>query len=268
MRTITLDTTRRRATCAGALAIVALLGALALPAAAQTSARVDAAASTRADLQTRAAELERAIAGADGDARRRLEGELALVRERLAEGDFRVGDRVVLDVRGDSALADTFAVRDGQVLRLPGTGDIGLKGVLRSELQTHLETELRRFIRDPEVEVTPLIRIGVLGEVGAPGFYSFRADEPVSDVIMAAGGPTQNADLERTKILRGDRALIENDNARDVIAQGRTLDQLNLRAGDQIFVEQRVRRNWWEIARNTIFIVGAALSIYGGSRIF
>ena len=46
------------------------------------------------------------------------------VRERLREGDFRVGDRIMLEVRGDSSLTDTFVVRAGPTLQLPNMTDI------------------------------------------------------------------------------------------------------------------------------------------------
>src|SRR6056297_1383954 len=60
------------------------------------------------------------------------------VRARLRDGDFRVGDRIVLDVQGEPQLPDTVSVEAGPKIVLPLFGDIGLSGVLRSEVEPHL----------------------------------------------------------------------------------------------------------------------------------
>ena len=57
------------------------------------------------------------------------------LRARLRDGDFRGGDRIVLSVRGDSALTDTFTVHPGRTLRLPNLPELPLQGVLRAELR-------------------------------------------------------------------------------------------------------------------------------------
>ena len=103
--------------------------------------------------------------------RTRAQHEAALIRQRLRNGDFHTGDRVFLEVEGDAALSDTFTVGEGRILTLPLVGDIGLEGVLRSELEPHLRRELGHFLRDPVVKARALIRISIFGEVGQPGFY-------------------------------------------------------------------------------------------------
>src|SRR5262245_1698929 len=55
-----------------------------------------------------------------------------MIESRLQDGDFQNGDRLVIRVRGDSSIADTFAVRVGQILTLPDMPPLELKGVLRS----------------------------------------------------------------------------------------------------------------------------------------
>src|SRR6266850_1195281 len=44
---------------------------------------------------------------------------LAEVRARLQDGDMRPGDRVLVDVQGDTALSDTFTVWPDRQLHLP-----------------------------------------------------------------------------------------------------------------------------------------------------
>lgn len=160
----------------------------------------------------------------------------ATLQDRLTSGDFQVGDRIVLYVANQPSLTDTFTVREGQMLHLPNLSDVSLHGVLRSELQAHLYAEISRYIRDPVVRSGSLLRIAVLGSVTKPGFYALPADMLMSDAIMHAGGLASNADVERTVIKRGGMVIWPAPEVQTVIKNGETLDQLNLRAGDEIDV--------------------------------
>src|SRR2546430_9424531 len=68
-----------------------------------------------------------------------------------------------------------------------------LRGVLRSELRERLQDHLARFLRQPVVQVRPLIRLLVEGDVVRPGFYVAAPEQPLADVITLAGGFTQRA---------------------------------------------------------------------------
>ena len=87
-----------------------------------------------------------------------------------------------------------------------------------------------------EVDVTPLTRIGVLGEVARPGYFAFRSDVPITDAIMLAGGPTATADIDRTVVRRASREYRSADETRQAVAKGLTLDQFGLSAGDELVV--------------------------------
>ena len=66
---------------------------------------------TRQALEARAQRLEAArSAGAAQEA--------AAIRTRLARGDFRVGDRILMIVEGESALSDTFVAHLNEVVDL------------------------------------------------------------------------------------------------------------------------------------------------------
>ena len=217
------------------------------------------AQSPRGAMATRA-DLEAAAAAAAQSGR---SDEAAALRARLSEGDFAVGDRIVIQLRTDSVYSDTLVVRDGQVLRLPNLPDLPLRGVLRSELEPHLVRELSRYIREPQVEAHELIRLAVLGEVAHPGYYWTTPDLLVSDAIMSAGGPTATADVERSVIRRNGKELFHQKAARAAIAGGRTLDQLSLRAGDEIVVGRRHERNVATTIQAAALLLGVAVSIYG-----
>src|SRR5207302_1950177 len=88
------------------------------------------------------------------------------------------------------------------VLMLPVIGAIPLAGVRRAQVETYLTQQLKRYMKDPVVHAKVLVRLSILGEVEHPGFYPVRADAPVSDALMAAGGPTKDAKFTGTHIDR------------------------------------------------------------------
>jgi hypothetical protein len=159
-----------------------------------------------------------------------------MVESRLRDGDFQNGDRLIVRIRGDSALSDTFAVRVGQVVTLPDMPPLELKGVLRSEVKERVMTHVSQFVRNPQIEVEPLIRLGLLGQVARPGYYNVRADVPVSEVVMIAGGMSGEADFKKTIAQRGKVELYDRDKIRQSMAAGMSLDQLGLQSGDEIVV--------------------------------
>jgi protein involved in polysaccharide export with SLBB domain len=215
---------------------------------------------TRADLTALAARLERG----NGDER----SQAAALRVRLRDGDFHAGDRLSLVIEGNVTLADTaVSVVSGPKITLPDIGDIPLAGILRSELQDHMKTQLARFVRDARVRATPLVRVSVLGPVTRPGFYFMPADIPISDAVMRAGGPAGNADLSRSVIRRGSDEIYDKRHTQTAINEGLTLDQLSLRSGDEIVVGSQSNRNWQSVASVVSVVTSLVFAIgYGFSR--
>jgi protein involved in polysaccharide export with SLBB domain len=163
---------------------------------------------------------------------------LERIRQRLQNGDFQSGDRIIVQIRGEN-VPDEVVVEAGQLITLPVIGQISLAGVLRAELEEHLIKELGRFIQSPVAQATSTIRLLVQGAVGRPGFYVLPATVLLSDVVMAAGGPAPSADLDNIHIERGDRIVLSPEATRPAVVAGLSLDQLNLQAGDEVQVPVR-----------------------------
>jgi polysaccharide export outer membrane protein len=173
-----------------------------------------------------------------GSVKDRIRADAEAVRDRLAYGDFRVGDRVVLYVQGEPNLPDTVQVEPGPMIVLPLFGEIPLDGVLRSEITAHLTQVLSRFIRDPMVRANGLMRLSVQGAVRQPGYFTVPAENLLSEALMVAGGPGPQANIDGMQIRRGSRTILEGEALQEAIREGRTLDQLNLQAGDEIMLPQ------------------------------
>jgi protein involved in polysaccharide export with SLBB domain len=212
---------------------------------------------TRRDLEARAAQLER-------DPRRRAEA--AAIRARLREGDFRVGDAIVLNVVGVPAFSDTFPVRAGRVIQLPEVAPIPLVGVLRTELEPHLGRQIARYVINPRVEAYSLVRVAVAGAVARPGFYEVRPDAPVSEAVMSAGGFAAQADATKLSVRRAGQMVISEADLRSAVAMGATLDDLSIRPGDELRVGERPQRNWAEVARTLAYFVAAATGIWAAAN--
>lgn len=271
-----------RSTTFTAIAATLLLAA---PLAAQDSTRVVSGIQSgglylsRAQLEELLREHEQ-VASAPRQAEEVRENALASaarIRERLREGDFQAGARLILEVRSAPAegrmgagrvifALDTLTVRSGPSIAIEGMGDIPIGGVLRAELEPHLEREFANFVRDPVVEATALVRVSVQGQVGQPGFYTVPAYMPLGEILMTAGGTGQGADLEEIRIERVDETIMEGADVRRALADGRSLDQLNLEAGDQIVVpEERGNPIWGTLGRYGLII---ASSLILGFRVF
>ena len=158
---------------------------------------------------------------------------------RVPQGDFELGDQILLEVEGDSQFTHVFSVGAGPALTLPVIGAIPLSGVRRVDVEAYLGQQLARYMKNPMVHAKVLVRLGVLGEVEHPGYYAVAAGAVVSDALMAAGGPTKDAKFTAARIERGGKGLYEGNAFQDAFARGMTVEGLGLRTGDRIIVPRR-----------------------------
>jgi protein involved in polysaccharide export with SLBB domain len=218
----------------------------------------------RASLATRdrlTAELARLEAQNNSGAR----AQAALIRDRLANGDFQAGDRILIRVDGEPLLSDTFTVQSGPALELPQLDTVPLHGVLRAELASHLQTQLARYLRNPVVHVELLVRLLVEGDVAHPGYYAAAPRQSLTDVLAQAGGLGARAKPSGMRVERGKDLIWAGQSLQDALARGYTLDQLSLRAGDKLSVPSRgdAERTW----RILGIVVTLPLAIYSITRI-
>ena len=201
--------------------------------------------------------------------------EAAAIHARLISGDFQGGDRIAIVVEGaesagaiEQQLSDTFVVGPQQEITLPAVGVVSLRGVLRSELGDHITQQIGRIIHDPVVHVRALIRVSIIGQVARPGYYAVPFDGLISDALMTAGGPGPLAKVDEIHIERGGQPLMGGPTLQRAISQGRTLDELNLRGGDQFVVPGGKGSSFYEVVRTVSLILTIPLTMYALSRVF
>ena len=76
--------------------------------------------------------------------------------------------------------------------------------------------------------------------VARPGFYTMPANLPLSEVVMAAGGPGAGIDPGKMRVERGQAVLWSVEELLVPVAAGYSLDDLGLQAGDRIVLPQLV----------------------------
>jgi len=84
-------------------------------------------------------------------------------------------------------------------------------------------------------------------------------------MLAAVGQPTRTAKTDDIKIKRRDETIWDGDELQQAIVEGRTLDQLSLRAGDIIEVPAQSTQNFLQTLRSFYFIVPLGFAL---SRIF
>lgn len=178
-----------------------------------------------------------AIAERSGDARRDLQNQISGLAYRLQQGDIWPGDVIDLSVSGEAKWVGQFPVTPSRLLELDDIEPLSLEGVLYSEAEEAITLQLARYLREPRVRVQVLKRIGVLGAVGSPGFYNVAGSSLVSEVLMTAGGPASNADVDRLELRRLGSRIAQG--RPKVVWQSLSLDQLGVNSGDEMFLPTR-----------------------------
>ncbi|MDQ3696782.1 MAG: SLBB domain-containing protein [Gemmatimonadota bacterium] len=224
---------------------------------------------TRAELGQLVVRLQQEIATTSKkDTRAAKQADLAVAEGRLRDGDFDVGDRI--NVRVDSAsmsATDTFTVKEGRMIEPREGPPVSLHGVLRAELQEYMTAQYARYLRNPNITATPLMRVAILGGVGNSGFFTLPYDMLLSDALMFAGGPGQGADLSKSYVQRGKRKVVEEREFQKALMENESLEGLGVRSGDAIVVGgSPSSKDWTQTLRTVGVSLGLVLTLYGLSK--
>ena len=239
--------------------VVVLVGlALASRAPAQTVEEMDARrlTATRVELTTLLARLEDSSAAA------------IVVRQRLTDGDLQAGDGVLLAVEGEPLLSDTFVVGAARELTLPMVGQVPVRGVLYSEVESYLAAAVGKQMRNPVVRARSFVRLSVTGNVAHPGVYLVPADALLSDAVMAAGGITADSRMSDLTVQRGGVPVLSGPQMQRALSQGQTLSQAYLRSGDELMMPHRSNLNSYYQVRLVGVLLSIPLTAYALTRLF
>jgi len=148
------------------------------------------------------------------------------------------GDRIYLQLPGESAFEDPFTIDDQGQLMLPEIGLITVAGLTVEEAEQRIRKKLSTIYRNlDEFELSimeQLIRIRVLGYVEQPGMVSLKPGSNIQMAIAAAGGARPGAQLDQFKLIRNDKPQLFN--YKSYLDSGEPSRLPPLKGGDTIFV--------------------------------
>ena len=140
-------------------------------------------------------------------------------------GVLRPGDAVKIAVFRDTELTGEYLIDSRGQLQIPGLGVIQAAGLDPDQLKTSIRQALIQLgTTNPQISVQPLVRVSVLGEVRAPALYPVDPGISLIQLLTIAGGPTPNANLRRTRVVREGRVFeVDLESALTGSASGRVV---------------------------------------------
>jgi len=115
------------------------------------------------------------------------------------------GDRIRVIVYEQPDLTNTYSVDQAGYIAFPLVGAVAARGSTAKQVEKRLADKLRQgYLREPDVsvEVDQYRPIFVMGEVGAPGQYSYVPSMTVQKAVAVAGGYTPRANQTMVDITR------------------------------------------------------------------
>ncbi len=169
----------------------------------------------------------------------------AAAQQELSE-DYRIGARDLLEIRvfDLEELDSTVRVSEDGRISLPMIGELRVLGLTRSEVETAIESALKRFVNDPQVSVFvrefESQRVSVLGAVKTPGTYPMQGRMTLLEAISEAGGIDYDEASGTVAILRHDMPGEPIEiSLEELISKGNTAFNVELKAGDTVNVVPR-----------------------------
>lgn len=158
-----------------------------------------------------------------------------------------VGDSLTVNVWRNAELSVQVPVRPDGRISMPLLGDVDVGGATPEDVAETIERRLEDFVRDPVVSIIVesvgssefLNRVRVTGAVREPLSLPYRSGMTVLDVILEAGGVTEFANPNGTRLYRtGEQAMSVRLGA--ILERGDLSTNYTLRPGDVVTIPESV----------------------------
>ena len=108
-------------------------------------------------------------------------------------------------------------------------------GLSEDALTQIVEHQVKDFVRNPRIMVSPLYSVTVFGAVAQPGRYYINETDDVVNVLGMAGGTTSMAS-DKLSLLRAGRKQCYS--LKEILVTGKT-PRVRLQSGDILFVGEK-----------------------------
>jgi hypothetical protein len=175
---------------------------------------------------------------------------------------FNPGDAVQISVYPDTSsfLHDIYSIDGNGNVYLPIKGKVKISEMSKVEFESYLKQNYTSYLRYPEVQVRPLIRVSLLGGFARPGLYYVDPDYSMWDLVRLAGGTLREDGLKKMKWER-DKDVVQK-NLIPYYESGNALWTIGFRSGDQIWTPTPRDRTFWTTFRDISLIITTAVSLY------
>ena len=148
------------------------------------------------------------------------------------------GDEIIVKMWGRVEGTQRMTVdRDGKIF-FPKFGSLYVAGKTFEQMRAFIKSKVSTIAEvssDVALGQMKGIRVSVVGEVRAPGWYNVSSFQTALQVLSIAGGMKDIGSLRRIKIVRGGKEIQEID-LYDLLLAGDTRADIRLQQGDVIFV--------------------------------
>jgi polysaccharide export outer membrane protein len=174
---------------------------------------------------------------------------VAAVASETGEYQIGPGDTLEIFVWRQPELSVSVPVRPDGRISTPLVEDIVAVGKAPSQLAREIESVLSEFIRSPEVNVIVQDFVGtfgeqirVLGQAVQPHAIPYRERMTLLDAIIEAGGLTEFAAANRSRILRTVGGESQEIRVRldDLMNKGKLSENVLMRPGDVVIIPEAV----------------------------
>ncbi|MBI3298304.1 MAG: polysaccharide biosynthesis/export family protein [Elusimicrobia bacterium] len=173
----------------------------------------------------------------------------ALERVERERSSYKIGpaDLLEITVYQEKDLDRKVRVSPEGTVGMPLAGTISVAGLGVAEAERALTERLRRFIISPQVSIFITEygnkQVYVLGEVAKPGSYPLPTEARLSvlEAIILAGGFTQYAAVDKTRVIRkgrGTQAILIDITA--ITKRGDKSKDVLLEPNDVIYVPESI----------------------------
>ncbi len=180
-----------------------------------------------------------------GCAHTRVRQEIPIEEPKISKAILGAGDIIDLRVFDEKELSGLHQITSEGYVRLPLIGMVKISGLDSEQAATLIAAEYqKKYLKDPDVSIfvqqSNSRKVYLLGEVKAPGPYSYEENMTLIAAIAKAGGPTAQAAANRTLVSRtqGGKQVRITAKVSD-IGQGEAQD-IAVLPGDIIFVPQSI----------------------------
>jgi len=177
---------------------------------------------------------------------------------------YKIGPGDVLELtlwQGTKKTREEITVRSDGRISFAFIEDLYVSGLTTPQLDKLLRRDLKAFIKKPRIDVvvkrynskfvtlTGAIQTVALGRQSGPGRYALTGKVSLLEMINIAGGPTNDANLNRVRVRRKNGRTFIVDLFK-VIIQGDVSQDIILDDGDLVIVPSTVT------AKNRVYIYG------------